>query len=251
MGEKNAFCFRKPNGKQRPPLPLRRRRPPVHVVRRAVERHEALQERLGGAVAGEEGVPVDRVQLALPRVGQPGGAQPGQRRSAVQAEQRVEPGLEGVARGVAHRLGEAHLAEEAPRGCGGSRRRPAAAAAAVRVGGRAVAQLGDEFEAEGSAGALVAVDGGAEEHEVGAEHGAHQRQRDGGRLVDHQQLRGGAGAGAVLRGHVLHRLAVGAEQVHAHNRLAERGVGGLHQLVVQVLLATRATRGEERVSGLV
>ncbi len=33
------------------------------------------------------------------------------------------------------------------------------------------------------------VDCGAEEDEVGPQHGLHQRQRDGGRLINDQQLR--------------------------------------------------------------
>lgn len=52
------------------------------------------------------------------------------------------------------------------------------------------------------------VDSGAEEDEVGPEHGLDQGQWDGGRLVYHQQLRL-AQPLVVLRLHVLHRLRAG------------------------------------------
>ena len=80
------------------------------------------------------------------------------------------------------------------------------------------------------------VDSGAEEHQVGAQQLFDDGQRDGGRLVDDQQLRLVA-ALVVLRLDVLDGLAVVAEDVHAHDRLAERRVGGLHQVVVDVLLS--------------
>ena len=154
---------------------------------------------------------------------------------------------------------------------------------------------------------FVAIDGGAQEDEVGAQHRLHQRQRDRRRLVDDQQLRG-AEARVVLRLDVLHRLrssrhcsaastvahcvtmltdhcciimhtlkqggtpaagrqagnwlmasaaptttpnaggqgheqrwrvadlSVVAEHVDAHNGFGECRVGGLHQVIVQVLL---------------
>ncbi len=52
---------------------------------------------------------------------------------------------------------------------------------------------------------LVAVDGGAEEHQVGTQHRLDERQRDRRRLVDDQQLRR-AQLRVVLRLDVLHRL---------------------------------------------
>lgn len=150
---------------------------------------------------------------------------------------------------------------------------------------------------------------GAEEDEVGPQHGFDQRQRDGRRLVNHQQLRlrqlgvvlrldvlqwqggrmrtgdnterggggavnwagqevlqpgwgaeqeqqfgrtrvraassGGAGGNALVvqadpqlppsQTH-LHRLAMVAEHIDAHHRLAKGGVGALNQVVVDVLL---------------
>ena len=57
----------------------------------------------------------------------------------------------------------------------------------------------------GSMHRAAPVNGGAEEDQVGPEHGLDDRQRDGGRLVDHQQLRLRQ-ALVVLREDVLHGL---------------------------------------------
>ena len=52
----------------------------------------------------------------------------------------------------------------------------------------------------------------------------------------------------------LHCLAVRAEHVHAHHRLAKRGVGGLDKVIVNVLLRVGVWRGVgalgERRAGL-
>lgn len=76
---------------------------------------------------------------------------------------------------------------------------------------------------------------GAQEDEVGAQHGFDQGQRDGGRLVDDQQL-GLGQPRVVLRLDVLHGLAVVAVHIDAHYGAAKGGVGALHQVVVDVLL---------------
>ncbi|MEM9665707.1 MAG: hypothetical protein AAF970_12275, partial [Bacteroidota bacterium] len=63
-----------------------------------------------------------------------------------------------------------------------------------------------------------------------------QRQGDGGRLVNNHQL-SLAQLGGILRLDVLDNLSVRlVEDIDAHNGLVEGRVGGLHQLIVGVLL---------------
>ena len=64
-------------------------------------------------------------------------------------------------------------------------------------------QLAQQLETEVAAGALVAVDGGGHEDEVGAEQGLHQGQRDGRSLVDYHQLRLGQLGGVTCRWRML------------------------------------------------
>jgi hypothetical protein len=73
--------------------------------------------------------------------------------------------------------------------------------------GTLLPQLLDQLEAQAAAGALVAIDRGAQEHQVGAQQGLDGGQGDGGSLIDDQQLRLSQ-LGGVARLDVLHRLAV-------------------------------------------
>mmetsp|Transcript_4402 Transcript_4402/g.7494 ORF Transcript_4402/g.7494 Transcript_4402/m.7494 type:complete len:595 (-) Transcript_4402:853-2637(-) len=200
----------------------------VLVVRGHVQRHHALKEELGGLVVGEQGVAIDGEELALRRVRE-GLGHRGHVLRRVQAQQPVEPLLDGIVGCVADGLGQLHLLEQAP--------------AWRLAGGGAelstlLAQLLDEFEGQRAAGALVAVDGGAQEDQVRAQQLLHQRKRDRSRLVYHEQLRL-RDALVVLRLHVLDGLAMVPEHIHAHNRLSERGIVGLHQVVVDVLLVVQ------------
>ena len=67
------------------------------------------------------------------------------------------------------------------------------------------------------------IDGGAEEDQVGPEHGLNDRQRDGGRLVNDKQLRLGQ-ALVVLRQDVLDRLRAktGSASVTSSSACARR-----------------------------
>lgn len=99
-----------------------------------------------------------------------------------------------------------HLPERAPhhRAAASS----ASAAATDRLGAarrRLLAQLLDELEAEAAPRALIAVDGGAEEHEVRSQHRLDKRKRNGRGLVNDKQLRLRQLA-CVLRLDVLHCL---------------------------------------------
>ena len=49
-------------------------------------------------------------------------------------------------------------------------------------------QLLQQLQAQAAARALIPVDGGGHEHEVGPEERLDEGQRDGRRLVDHHQL---------------------------------------------------------------
>mmetsp|Transcript_31326 Transcript_31326/g.99939 ORF Transcript_31326/g.99939 Transcript_31326/m.99939 type:complete len:481 (-) Transcript_31326:438-1880(-) len=209
---------------------------------RHVEAHHALQEHLARLVEGKERVAVDVVELALARVREPL-RELGHVLRSVQAEQLVEPPLALVARGVADGLAQDHLLE-LPRGP--RQARPAPGRARPRAGelGALLAQLLDELQREGAPGALVAVDGGAEEHEVRPQQLLHHGQGDRRGFVDHQQL-GLRQLLVVLRLDVLHRLPVPAEHVDAHHSLAERGVGGLHEVVVEMLLVPQRVQALE------
>lgn len=94
------------------------------------------------------------------------------------------------------------------------------------------------------------VDRRAEEHEVRPQHRPDERQRDRRRLVDDQELRVRE-ARVVLRRDVLHRLAVVAEDVGAHDGAAEGGVGRLDEVVVDVLLFVIISNGVVDVLAMV
>ena len=167
----------------------------VLVVRRGVERHDALEEPLAERVVGEERVAVDLVEPA----GRGRRQAPAQREAAalrrVEAERAVEPGLDVVARRVADRrlerelpqgLGAAGVARALGGGGGlGPARLVELEVALLRVrdaphavrrvrrglGDRAArvlrAELGDELELERAARALVARHRRREEDDVG------------------------------------------------------------------------------------
>ena len=79
------------------------------VVRRDVEGHQALEERLGRAVVREERVAVDAVQVTWRRHRTAGRDRLDDGR--VEAQQPVEPRLDGVGGRVADRLRQRHLVQ--------------------------------------------------------------------------------------------------------------------------------------------
>ncbi|CRK36922.1 hypothetical protein BN1708_007250 [Verticillium longisporum] len=202
----------------------------VLVVAGDVQRDHLLQELFGNGVEGEEGIAVDLEELALRRVRAALAADLGPGQGRVQAEEGVEPLLDGVALGVTNRLRECDLAQRAAsletrRLLLGSAARGTVSDGGVAVGRRAWPRL---------LTTLVTVDGGGHKDEVGTHELADEGQRNGGGLIDDDQL-GLAKNVSVLRPDVLDGLAVLPVDVDANNRLVEVGVRGLNDRVVGVV----------------
>ena len=77
---------------------------------------------------------------------------------------------------------------------------------------------------------FVAVDGGTQEHKVWPQHGAHNRQRYGGGLVDDQQF-GLRQPRVVLRLDVLHCLRTGAKREFQFDEVVWRFVIGWSKVI--------------------
>ncbi|KJR80875.1 uncharacterized protein SPSK_04850 [Sporothrix schenckii 1099-18] len=175
----------------------------VFVVTGDVEGDHLLEEALGHGVEGEEGVAVHLQELARRRCW---AAALGTRQLGVETQHGVEPAFDGVALGVPDGLRECDFTQ---------RPRPTEATALVVEG---ILHLG-----------------GAARRPVRAHELAHKRQRDGGGLVNDQQL-GLAQNVSVLGTDVLDGLAVVAVDVDADNGLVgEVRVGGLDDGVVDVV----------------
>eukprot|EP00754_Rhynchopus_humris_P048103 Rhum_TRINITY_DN7579_c0_g1::Rhum_TRINITY_DN7579_c0_g1_i1::g.23620::m.23620 len=193
----------------------------VLVVGGDVQGNHALQKRLGRRVVREQRVPLHVEQLQLVRVHRRRRLRAG---LGVQAQHLVQPRLDGVAAAVPDRLRQLHLLHDPP-----------LAVPAARGDARLLLQVGEQLQGEGTARALVAGDGGREEEQVGAHQRLHERQGDGGRLVDDDKLRLRELRG-VCGQDVLDGLAVLAEDVDADDGGAQLGGLGLHDLEVLALL---------------
>mmetsp|Transcript_39642 Transcript_39642/g.66126 ORF Transcript_39642/g.66126 Transcript_39642/m.66126 type:complete len:398 (-) Transcript_39642:383-1576(-) len=107
------------------------------------------------------------------------------------------------------------------------------------------AEVVDEFEGEGAASALVAVDGTRHEDEVGAKEGLDSGKGNGSGLIDDDEFSlrefGGVRGMDVLDG----LTVLSVEHVHPHDRPVHRGLCRLDQFIVEVLLPLELVKALE------
>lgn len=178
----------------------------------------------------EQSVPVDIVELTLARMRETS-AQDVLVLGGVEAEQGVEPLLDGVVHAVSDRLIELHFSQ------GPSSAKSLVFTSLVVLHPLLVlfSEGVKKLERQGSAGSLVAMDGGGEHDHVGSEQVPHNGDRDGSGLIDNEEF-GLSELGAILRPDVLDSLSVVAMDVDSHNCMVEVGVCAGQDVVVLVLL---------------
>ena len=195
------------------------------------QRHEFVEEHLGGLVVGEKGILVEEVEITLFWVRQP----TLERRSfgGVEQEKCVEPVFDWVVGGVSDRVLHGYFLENS--GISSS------LVSIVLNQLILIPQLLNQLQRQRPPSAFIPIHRGRHKNRVVANQLSHNRQRNRSSLVDNQQFRLRQQL-VIIRLYVLDNLPMGLVDVDPDDRVLELLVPALDDLVIGVLLKPKGVQ---------